>query len=376
MKDQIKIFYQKLDQLEADMNEARKDADVFGSGGIGDAKYYTVDMDREGLKANCTEYKKNPLLHVLKHSAHSSTHGTYQTKSVVLWLNGFDGRQLKMHEYIAQSEKLKIVHEADGYQYAIVRTPAMFKLPTDTIWGCHFHYKSRDEYYSHDLALIKDGEIVQQSPRRWEFEQQCLNQNKDEEYIQNVHDIFLQFEPFKMFFWNLDDVDMNYMHDKWNFWIDQPSLPTNVHGNHYELIKTPSGVDRSKWYLACIIGRNVNSGVRDKTTTWFYVYSPEGKPSKSTALRQLMDYMEYYNADDTVEILTKLQTDNVLLKHIPLECTERMRYGRDKLRRVLEDIWGWDWKIILKAYKEAECTIEDDYDSKAYLDIIRFKDLV
>ena len=379
MEDQIKIFFELLDGIDRDIEDARKDADVFDR----NTKYYSSGYHMECDGTKCKPYKKNPLLHTVTMSHHHCTapHNVKGT-SVILWYDGANGRQMSFNEFVENSEKLKIVHEWEHYQFVLIRTASMFAMPTETIWSTHFSYRSRETHFTHDLALIdtRTNSIVHQTPRRWEFEQQCLNQNKADEYIENVHDVFTQFEPFKMFFTNLDDVDINYIHDAWHFWIDQPTLPTDEHGSYLGLIKTDPkhrfSNNKSSWYLCTMIGRKTSSNYgshRDKNTTWFYVYSPNGVPTKSTALRQVMDFIEYYDHDSTIDLFEVYKRDNVQLNNIPLECAERMRYGATKLRCALKDIFGWDWSTIVQKYDEAKNSIKDDYNKKEYIKVITFK---
>lgn len=376
MEEQIKIFFGILDQIDKDLDEVAAISDRFERGG-----YYSADRHLTCKKENCKPYDKNPLLQVVtQYYHHTTAPHNVRGKSVILWQDA-DGRNLKYDEFVKNSEKLKIVHEWEHYQFALIRTDAMFTGPTDTIWANHFRYKSRDKYFMHDLALIdtRTKEIVHASPRRWEFEQLCLNQNKEDNYIENVHDFFTQFEPFKMSFWNLDELDMDYLHDKWNFWIDQPSTPDNENGKHYDLIKADPkdrfSSGKSRWWLCGMIGRRTKyDTVRTNNTTWFYVYSPDGKPSKSLALRQLMTYMEVYDHSDFVDLMKHFQENNVQLSNIPLECAERMRYGVEKLRITLDDIFGWDFKVIVqKKYYEIEDKIKDGFNKKEYIKLITFK---
>lgn len=363
MKEQIDIFFGLLDKLDNDMQDAAKLSDVFDVESI----YYTIDSQRDGDAELCTPYKHNQLCSVLKHEAHNSRVGTYDVESVILWRNG-----TKHDTYWEDSEKLKIVHEANGYQFALLRTEDMVKEPTDTIWHRHFRYKDRDTWYTHKLALIKadTNEIVHATPRRWEFEQLCLNQNRFEEYIECPVDFFEQYEPFKLFFIKCTDA-LSEMSDSMDFSIDRPYQPREE-SYYRDLIKT----EPEAWYVCYAIGlRNSESfPYKDRNATWWYVYSPDGEPTKNQAIRQAIDFIRYYREHSFVELVQKFIADRINVNGLPIETVERMRYAAGKLSDGLARIFGYSTFSHLKQeYGKVEECFMDRYNKDKYMRKILFK---
>ena len=193
MKDQIEIFFQKVDQLNKDYSEFTYE---------GAESFWSHSYTRDEYKSKLKPYKKNPLLNI----GTMLVNGHIPHKTIFFWRDYPKGNE---QEFFEGSEKKKIVHSHNGYDFCLIRTRDMVEPPTRTRWSYQFMGRDGNDHYREQYALMKGDEVIYCTYKKWEFKERVISGDYDEtiEYEATPSNFFRSKNPYKM-------ITLNWADDK------------------------------------------------------------------------------------------------------------------------------------------------------------------
>lgn len=356
-----KEFFATLDKAYDDMKSWANDQHGLNSDTMNESVsyFYATDNDSSN-KSDCKVYKPNPLLWTGKFSANRNGREVIHER-IFLWFTqpNYNGKanSTKTWDY---SEKLKVIHSQNGYDFCIVRDN--LRQPTDNYWGYKFVYEIDEKSYPHKFVIRKKGDLksryIFECFERWELENYCTGAKNQSEFTGTASDIFRYFNPFKIVAvpFNKKNMEMvEDLSDRLRFDINRPKEIWNEFVSLDYVQKDPT----DKW-LICLMGisrrwsRNM-SGCNHNATWW--IMTSKTKPTTNEALEHLMDKMSmYYDdcEDDFTELLIKLKSEFCMdLNKINLKAEKRMQdlYAR-KMWTAFKKIMGTNYNEVRKFWDE------------------------
>jgi hypothetical protein len=359
MKKSLTAFFNKYDQMNADMEAFRKEQyKLKKENGIDTfALTFTRTSEYERDGKDWKSYSKNPLLHEYTRSQHSGRRNSYTIyQSLVLFKDagGYYERSVNSHDFFEQSEKVKVIHtNTDGYQFVLLRDASMFE-PMNTIksshWGHRFTSKIDDEFFQYKYAVIKDGEVIFSTHKRWYFEQEVLNQNFGEEeeevehtptsYLRTVRPFKLKILSYKYDFTLINEISSKF----WSWNVPQRESFGMGIEDHAE-----------NYWIVFIMGLRSGSGHYDYNGSWFGVWS-KNEPTQDEVIHLLMQTMDWYHehGDDLISVLNQKREEEYDLNKLDLYNEDRSRYlWTTKMRDSLQRIFNFKHlKYFLEDYFE------------------------
>jgi len=342
MKDQLKIFFNKIDQLNKDYSDYTYE---------GADRFWSHSYTRQEYKSKVKPYKVNKLLN----RGTMLVNGHIPHETLIFWRDSPKGGE---QEFFEGSEIKKIIHSHDGYDFCLVRTRDMVEPPTRTRWCCAFIGREGNDHYREQYALMKGDEVIYCNWKKWEFEQRVIAGNFDEDQLFEAtpSNYFRSHNPFKMITlnWADDKHKIAELSDKLGMTFYAPDEIINEFIVHHDQKNT------NDLWITFLIGIKWNwmdSWVKHNAT-WWGTFS-NTKPSDDELIHNVLTEIDWYRSygDNIQDVLTQRREEGYDINNIDFHKEERIRHMMsDRLPMSIIDVFDAgqhqhsQMKYFLKGY--------------------------
>ena len=231
-----------------------------------------------------------------------------------------DGKS--MDEVLEASETEKILYWCNEYRIVLLRD---IILPgTDTYWG----FRIQRPVYA--LIDNKTNDILVREKKDWRFRKILMDDLHEQESKSFIDDLKKR-NPFKLFIVSMNDKEcMEYIQDKLEMSID---TPTNRFSDYLN--------EENRWVCYALGHNRPKRGYINVNCTWWFIDNKIKKPTYEEAILELYTLIDWYDADDYIDMLKKYKDKNYDLNLLDIREIEFLwTQVKDKLAYSCKDIFG------------------------------------